>query len=70
MEMQIPRIAVGDMLEMKKPHPCGTKCFRVMRIGSDIRMVCEGCGRDLTLPREKVEKAIRKIIPAQPEENS
>jgi len=68
--MQIPRIAVGDMLEMKKPHPCGTKCFRVMRIGSDIRMVCEGCGRDLTLPREKVEKAIRKIIPAQPEENS
>ena len=60
--MPILRFAVGDLLEMKKPHPCGEKRFKVLRIGSDIRLVCEGCGRDMTLPREKVEKSIRKII--------
>lgn len=61
---QIPKIAVGDTLEMKKEHPCGAKRFQVLRIGSDIRLVCEGCGRDMVLPREKVEKALRKVIPA------
>ncbi len=60
----IPQIAVGDILEMKKPHPCLAKStrFRVLRIGSDIRIVCEACGRDLTLPRIKLEKNIRRII--------
>lgn len=59
----IPKIAVGDVLELKKPHPCGEKQFDVMRIGSDIRILCKGCGRDMTLPRIKLEKAIKKIIP-------
>ena len=65
-------IQVGDTLTMKKPHPCGEKRFKVLRIGSDIRLVCEGCGRDMTLPREKVEKSIRKIIsvPAEPDKIS
>ena len=57
----IIKIAVGDVLELKKPHPCGEKHFQVMRIGSDIRIVCCGCGRDMTLPRVKLEKAIKKI---------
>ena len=60
----IIKIAVGDILELKKPHPCGEKCFSVMRIGSDIRIVCTGCGRDMTLPRVKLEKAIKKIYPS------
>lgn len=61
---EIPRIAVGDILELKKPHPCSPKSvrFRVMRVGSDIRIVCDACGRDLTLPRIKLEKSIKKII--------
>lgn len=63
--LQIPKICVGDILEMKKAHPCGEKRFRVMRTGSDIRLVCEGCGRDMVLPREKVEKSLRKVFPAQ-----
>lgn len=60
----IPRILVGDILEMKKPHPCakGSVRFRVLRVGSDIRIVCEKCGRDLTLPRVKLEKNIKRII--------
>ncbi|MBQ8248390.1 MAG: DUF951 domain-containing protein [Clostridia bacterium] len=58
------RIAVGDILEMKKPHPCSQKSvhFRVARVGSDIRIVCSHCGRDLTLPRIKLEKSIRRVL--------
>ena len=62
--MVIPKIAVGDRLELKKKHPCGKSEFEVLRVGSDVRIVCTGCGRDLVLPREKLEKAIRKIVPA------
>ena len=60
---EILRISVGDVLELKKPHPCSPKSvrFKVMRVGSDIRIVCTECGRDLTLPRIKLEKSIRKI---------
>ena len=60
----IIRIAVGDILELKKPHPCGEKRFSVLRIGSDIRILCCGCGRDMTLPRIKLEKAIKKVYPS------
>ena len=58
----IPVINVGDVLEMKKPHPCGDKSFKVLRVGSDIKLACVGCGRTLTLERVKVEKMMKKII--------
>lgn len=59
----IPIINVGDVLELKKPHPCGCKLFSVTRIGSDIKIVCTGCNHSLTLERIKLEKMIKKIIP-------
>ena len=62
--LNIPKISVGDTLELKKPHPCGSRAFSVLRVGSDVRIVCTGCGRDMTLERVKLEKSIRKIIPA------
>ena len=58
----IKKFEVGDILQMKKPHPCGEKHMKVLRVGSDIRIVCVGCGRDLTIPREKLEKNIRCVI--------
>ena len=64
--MNIPKFSVGDLLELKKKHPCGSSVFEVLRTGSDVRVVCAGCGRDLVLPREKLEKAIRKIRPKAP----
>lgn len=60
--MEIKRFAVGDILEMKKNHPCGEKRMKVLRIGSDIRILCLGCGRDMTVPREKLEKNIRRVV--------
>ncbi len=61
--MEIIKLAVGDIAEMRKPHPCGSKRFKVLRVGSEIRVVCLGCGRDMTLDRIKFEKAIKKITP-------
>ena len=60
--MKIIKIEVGDLLELKKPHPCGEKIFKVLRVGSDVRIICQSCGRDLTLDRIKLEKAIKKVI--------
>ncbi|MBQ7475214.1 MAG: DUF951 domain-containing protein [Clostridia bacterium] len=64
----IPKIRPGDVLTMKKPHPCGNASFEVMRVGSDVRIVCLGCGRDVTVPRIKLEKSIKKIAPRKEEE--
>ena len=60
--MDIIKIKVDDVLELKKPHPCGNKSFKVLRVGSDVRIVCQGCGRDMTLDRIKLEKSIKKIL--------
>ncbi len=61
--MAIIQFSVDDTLVMKKKHPCGTDTFKVARCGSDIRIVCTGCGRGLMLSREKVEKSIKRVIP-------
>ena len=61
----IPVINIGDIPELKKPHPCGSKTFTVSRVGSDIKLTCTGCGRALMLDRIKVEKMIKKIIHAE-----
>lgn len=67
--MNIPKISVGDTLELKKNHPCGSRLFTVVRIGSDIRIICTGCGRDMTLPREKLERSIKRIHKSKEETN-
>ncbi|MBQ4054455.1 MAG: DUF951 domain-containing protein [Clostridia bacterium] len=60
--MNCPKFTVGDVLIMKKTHPCGSDRLRVMRVGSDIRLVCLGCGRDMTVSRVKLEKHIKGVI--------
>ena len=62
--MKIIPIRVGDVLELKKPHPCGEKHFKVMRTGSEVRIVCMGCKRDMVLDRLKLEKAVKTVTPA------
>lgn len=54
-------VRVGDILEMKKQHPCGSKQWLVLRVGMDFRMRCQGCGHELMLPRAKAEKSIKTI---------
>lgn len=59
--MEIIRFSAGDVLVMKKKHPCGCDRMKVLRCGSDIRLQCLGCGRDMTLQREKIEKNIKVV---------
>lgn len=56
-------IKVGDVLQMKKPHPCGSREWKVLRVGMDFRLRCLGCGHEVMLPRVKAEKNIKKILP-------
>ena len=55
-------IYVGDVLELKKEHPCGSRRWAVLRAGMDFRLRCQGCGHELMLPRSRAEKAIKKIL--------
>ena len=55
---------VGDIVEMKKPHPCGSHQWEIIRVGADFRIICTGCGRRVMLPRPKFERAVKKIIQA------
>ena len=61
-------IELGDILEMKKEHPCGSRRWEVLRVGMDFRLRCEGCSREMMIPRKKAEKAMKKII--RPETSS
>ena len=67
--MNIVRFTTEDVLELKKNHPCGARTFSVLRIGSDVRVRCTGCGRDMVIERVKLEKSIRRVIsPTAPSE--
>jgi hypothetical protein len=55
-------VRVGDTLTLKKPHPCGARDWRVLRIGADFKLKCAGCGREIMSPRANIERGIRKIL--------
>lgn len=58
-------IRPNDVLEMKKPHPCGSKEWVVLRIGMDLRLRCSGCGHIVITPRSKIERNIRAVKRAE-----
>ncbi len=58
-------VNVGDVLVMKKNHPCGCNRFLVLRSGMDFKLRCENCGHEVMVARSKAEKNIRQIIPSQ-----
>lgn len=55
-------VRVGDVLELKKGHPCGAKTWHVLRVGMDFRLKCQGCGHELMIPRVRAEKVIKRIL--------
>lgn len=61
-------VRVGDILRMKKPHPCGSMEFEVLRVGMDFKIKCRQCRREVMLPRLKCEKNIEKILRDEPGE--
>ena len=55
-------VRIGDVLLMKKNHPCGGTKFVVLRSGMDFKLRCEKCGHEVEVPRSKAEKNIKQII--------
>ena len=54
-------IAVGNIVKLKKKHPCGSQEREVLRVGADFRLKCLGCGHQIMVPRKLVEKNVRQI---------
>lgn len=57
---------LGDVVEMKKQHPCGAKTWEIVRVGADIKIKCSGCGHVVMLPRSKFNKMVKRVVTAQP----
>lgn len=53
---------INSLVELKKTHPCGCNKFRIVRVGVDIKIKCENCGRVVMLPRIDFNKKIKKIL--------
>lgn len=69
--MKIIHFTTADTLELKKNHPCGSRTFSVLRIGSEVRIRCTGCKRDMVMERVKLEKSIKRVIsPSDYNENA
>lgn len=55
---------LGDELQLKKAHPCGSDRWQVLRVGMDLRLRCMGCGRIILVARADIERRVRRIYPA------
>ena len=55
-------LAVGDVVQMRKAHPCGGDTWRIVRIGADIGIRCLRCDRKVLLPRAECERRIKRVI--------
>ena len=60
--MEIMKYQVGDVVKMKKAHPCGSYEWEVLRIGADFRLKCLGCDHQIMIARRMMEKNIREIV--------
>jgi hypothetical protein len=56
----------GDRVRLRKPHPCGGNTWRVVRIGADIGLLCDGCGRRVLLERRDLERRLAAFIERGP----
>jgi hypothetical protein len=54
-------IRLGDLVKMRKPHPCGSGLWTVIRVGADIKIRCQGCGRIVMLDRSVFERGSRRL---------
>ena len=60
--MNIVKYQVGDVVKMKKTHPCGSDQWEITRVGMDFGLKCQGCGRWVMIPRPKFEKSVKAVV--------
>lgn len=61
---------LNDVVQMKKAHPCGENRWKIIRMGMDIRIKCEGCGHGVMIPRRRFETKMKKVLKRAEEEES
>ncbi len=66
--MPVLEIRLGDVVRLRKPHPCGGYEWKVVRLGADIGIVCQTCGRRVLLARSVFEKRVKIFVSRGPEE--
>jgi hypothetical protein len=59
----LPDLKMDEILRLRKPHPCGSSDWRVVRLGADIGLKCLGCGRRILLPRRELARRMKKRLP-------
>lgn len=63
-------LSIGDVLRMKRPHPCGGSLWKVTRLGADIGMTCQGCGRYVLLARSQLARRFKQVVaPDNPQDS-
>ncbi len=60
--MERKQFGLGDVVQMKKQHPCGTNAWKVIRMGMDIRIKCTGCEHSIMMPRLEFERKMKKVL--------
>ena len=60
--MDEKEFGLNDIVEMKKPHPCGVNRWKIIRLGMDVRIKCEGCGHSVMLPRKDFVRKMKKNL--------
>ncbi len=55
-------IHIGDIVRLRKKHPCGSFDWEVVRLGTDVGLICQGCGRKIMLPRGTFNKRLKSIV--------
>ena len=55
-------LKLGDLVTMKKPHPCGSSVWEIRRLGADIGITCQKCGRYVLMPRPYLERRVRELV--------
>lgn len=56
---------VGDIVKLKKNHPCGNSEWEILRVGADFRLKCLGCGHQVMISRRQVERSTKSVRPKE-----
>ena len=66
----LPDLQLKDLLRLRKPHPCGSYEWTVVRLGADIGLECKGCGRRVMLTRRELSRRLKMILPKEADDQS
>jgi len=64
----LPDLQLNDIVRLRKPHPCGSYDWKIVRLGADIGLECQSCGRRVLLPRRKLARRLKTVLPKNPDD--